>query len=365
MKFKSIFTVFLCSVVLFSCSKEDEIQDSTLSNSKLGPSISKVSFPGSGLADMLCFPSMEFFDQTQFSLEEQVESHDANFENQYGNLDEDDLIDFEEDSGYDDELPLIEFEQSHDFNSLRRHVINQENIWLDQFGVNDNFDVSDSPYNHFIFDEEQRAMLNVDAQAKIGEYLVQFTRFGYIQVPISEMELFLNVVNDPSGSSGWMTDENVLIVGGYYGSPAANLDIQSLDPDSNGIFCIADIDSDGQIVYTDNRKVSWRHKLRGSYIFTKAKAKTRGFKHKRGKWRCRRLNINVGLEKEISANTFENCDVYEILDENKSKKRRKVKVNREIIHSSGRLIKFKAINQITKSVHGWSVNETDKLMLEI
>jgi hypothetical protein len=124
MKFKSIFTVFLCSVVLFSCSKEDEIQDSTLSNSKLGPSISKVSFPGSGLADMLCFPSMEFFDQTQFSLEEQVESHDANFENQYGNLDEDDLIDFEEDSGYDDELPLTEFEQSHDFNSLRRHVIN-------------------------------------------------------------------------------------------------------------------------------------------------------------------------------------------------------------------------------------------------
>lgn len=77
------------------------------------------------------------------------------------------------------------------------------------------------------------------------------------------------------------------------------------------------------------------------------------------------MNIVVRLKDEISANTFENCDVYEILNKNKDKKRRKVNTKREIIHSTGQLLQFKAINQVTRSVHGWSVNETDKFMLDI
>lgn len=230
---------------------------------------------------------------------------------------------------------------------------------------NDNFEVSESPYHHFIMDEAMRAMLNVDAQAQIGEYLTQFTRFGYIQVPVNNMELFLNVVNDPSGNSGWMTDENVTIVGGYYGSPDGNFDPQSIDPDNNGAYCVADIDSKGQINYTDNRKVSWRHKLRGHDIYAKAKAKTRGFKHKRGKWRCRRLNIHVALDKDISSTETVDCDVYKQLSGSKSKKRRKVKVKDEEIHWAGYVIGYKAINRVTKSVHGWSSNRTDKFMLEI
>ncbi len=370
MKIKSIFTVLICGVVLFSCSKESINEDTdTVGTTKSGNAIHKVSFPSSGLLDMLYFPSMQSFYETQMSLEEQVEFHDDNFVSQNNNLNEDDLIDAEELSGFDDELPLTEFENSHSFSSLRVHLIQLENTWLNQFGVNDSFDVSDSPYNHFIFDEEQRAMLNINAQANIGEYLIQFTRFGYIQVPIYEMELFLNVINDPSGNNtGWMENENVLIVGGYYGAPqnyANGTDDNDSDPVTLTEECLADIDNDGQIVYTGNRKVSWRHKMRGSYIFAKAKAKTRGFKHKRGKWRCRRLNIYVEVDGNVSSNQHEECEVYKDLEDFKEKKRRKVKAKDEELHWAGyEVIKFKAIQNDTKSIHGWSVNRTDKIMLQ-
>lgn len=367
MKFKSIIAAFICSLTIISCSNELEQIETSNDNAKSSnSSISKVSFPGSGLADMLCFPSMQDFYYTQTDLEAQVEDHDASFEAQFGNLSEDDLIDYEENTGFDDELPLTEFENSFSFSSLRVHLIDAENAWLDQFGPNDSFDVSDSPYHHFIMDEAQRALLNVDAQAKIGEYLIQFTRFGYIQVPVNNMELFLSVVNDPTGSSGWMTDENVTIVGGYYGSPDGNFDPQSLDPDTSGVYCTTDVDAKGQIVYTDNRKVSWEHKLRGGYIVTKAKAKTRGFKYKRGKWRCRRLHVYAEVDGDISDNQNIGCTISGHLDDDKFKKRRKVWARDNFIHGYGFLLKYEAINRETKSVHGYSNNfRTDKYMLDI
>jgi hypothetical protein len=367
MQIKPIIIAFLCSTAIISCSK-DEVQEIESITTKSGGSISKVSFSRYGLADMLYFPNMETFYQTQMDLEEQVENHDDAFVEQNNNLNEDDLIDEEESSGFDDEKPLTEFENSFSFHSLRVHLIQLEHIWLDQFGVNDSFDVSDSPYNHFIFDEEQRAMLNIDAQANIGEYLIQFTRFGYIQVPVYEMELFLDVVNDPSSTNtNWMENENVVVVGGYYGAPqnyANGTDDNNNDPVTLTEECFADIDNDGQIVYTDNRKVSWRHQLKGNYIVVKAKAKTRGFKHKRGKWRCRRLNIFAKVEGDISSTEAIDCDVYKYLDEPKGRKRRKVIAKDEEIHFAGYVIKYKAIEGITKSIHGWSTNRTDKIMLQ-
>ncbi|WP_213524025.1 hypothetical protein [Nonlabens sp.] len=367
MQIKPIIIAFLCSTAIISCSK-DEVQELESITTKSGGSISKVSFSRYGLADMLYFPNMETFYQTQMDLEEQVENHDDAFVEQNNNLNEDDLIDEEESSGFDDEKPLTEFENSFSFYSLRVHLIQLEHIWLDQFGVNDSFDVSDSPYNHFIFDEEKRAVLNIDAQANIGEYLIQFTRFGYIQVPVYEMELFLDVVNDPSSTNtNWMENENVVVVGGYYGAPqnyANGTDDNNYDPVTLTEECFADIDNDGQIVYTDNRKVSWRHQLKGDYIVVKAKAKTRGFKHKRGKWRCRRLNIFAKVEGDISSTEAIDCDVYKYLDEPKGRKRRKVIAKDEEIHFAGYVIKYKAIEGITKSIHGWSTNRTDKIMLQ-
>ncbi len=365
MKFKLIIAAFICSLTIVSCSKEDIENRDTIPQAKSSSGITKVSFSGSGLEDMLSFPDMAYFVNTQSNLEIQVEDHDDNFVSQYGNMSEDDLIDFEEDSNFDDELPLTEFESIYSFQSLRRHLINAENAWLDQFGPNDNFDVSESPYHHFIMDEAMRAMLNVDAQAQIGEYLTQFTRFGYIQVPVNNLELFLNVVNDPAGTTGWMNHSEVTVVGGYYGSPAGNFDPQSLDPDTNGVFCVDDINDKGQINFTDNRKVSWEHKLRGSYVFVKAKAKTRGFKHKRGKWRCRRLNISVGLNGDISSNQTEDCEVYKNLGKSRSRKKRRIKVKDEELHFSGSLIKYKAINRETVSSHGWSSHSEDVFMLDL
>lgn len=111
--------------------------------------------------------------------------------------------------------------------------------------------------------------------------------------------------------------------------------------------------------------MSWEHKLRGGYIVTKAKAKTRGFKHKRGKWRCRRLNIYVKVAGNISSTEADDCDVYKDLNKPKSRKGRKVRTKDEELHWAGYIIGYKAINQETKSIHGWSSNRTDKLMLDI
>jgi hypothetical protein len=285
---------------------------------------------------MLEFPDATTFLATIDNLELQVELYDDDFMKVWGHLSEDDIEDKEDELNYNPQQPFIDFEnQFSGFKSLRSKIEKQIVLWLDKDILDDNND----PEDHFIFDDELRAVLNEDAQVKIGKSLFQMTRFGYVEVTDASYST-LSLVASTDASK--LNQQNVVINGGYYGTSAAN------NSQSNTSNCITVIDDSKAYYPASKRRIKASQKLKGySYVFgSKIKAKTIHYKKKRGKWRRRREWITARINGE-SVNV--NCTLDSNQSKNKHKKRRKVKAK---IKSSGLSNNwYKTKQQKLKTVH--------------
>lgn len=308
-------TLLTLLLVFSSCQKEDVMVDEINQSTEVGirfiqPSTAKA---GPGVVNgMLEFSDVAEFLSTIDNLESQVDLYDDNFMNQWGHLNDDDIDDKEDELRYDPQQPLIDFEnQFSGFISLRSKIEHDIEDWLD----NSVLDEKTDPEDHFIFDEEIRAVLNEDAQVKIGNSLFQMTRFGYVEVTDGDYDKLALVATSDASK---LNLQNVMIHGGYYGSSSAN------NPQTSSTTCRTNIDNSSNYYPVANRRIYTRQQLKGySAVFgSKIKAKTIHFKKKNGKWKRRRAWITANIS-GISVNQY--CALPATQSKNKHKKRRKVK----------------------------------------
>jgi len=172
-----------------ACNKEKLQNSNSISEStfKVGTSIdfSNISieekgFEGTnGSVKILAFKDMSTFKATLSELERQTREYDSSFVASYNNLDEDALNEKEEEIGFNDEQPLLDFEEHFGFYSLRRHVLEAEEQWLNHEVLDENSDPT-SNYD-YLFDEEM-ALLNRDAEVIIGESIYKLIDSGYYEI---------------------------------------------------------------------------------------------------------------------------------------------------------------------------------------
>ncbi len=99
-----------------------------------------------------------------------VETWNDIFEDKFANLDDDQVDVKEEQIGFYDEKPLSDFEERFRFNSLRMSL----NVEIDNWLANPVLDDATDPDDHFVSDEDMRAMLTPNCLAKIGNEIVDF-----------------------------------------------------------------------------------------------------------------------------------------------------------------------------------------------
>lgn len=262
---------------------------------------------------MLEFDDIATFLNTLDMLEQQADAYDDNFLAQWKHLNESEIDDKEDQLGFNPDQPYINFERSYPgFTSLRKVIANQVTTWLSHSSLDDKND----PEDHFIIDDELRAVLNVNAQVKIGKSLFQMTRFGYVEITDGNFNT-LDLV--ASTDASLVNLPTVLIGGGYYGSTSGNNNTPN--PPSG---CRTDIDDEHYYYPANNRRIKAQQKMKGySGIWgSKIKAKTHHYKKKNGKWKKRRGLITAEISYE-SVNQY--CNLPNNEHEVTTKRRRKVK----------------------------------------
>ncbi|WP_179349302.1 hypothetical protein [Winogradskyella pacifica] len=314
-------TLLAMLLIFSSCQKEDVTIDETTQSAEDGirfitPSIAKA---GPGLVNgMLEFPDVATFLSTIETLESQAELYDDNFIKYWNHLNDDDIDAKEDDLNYDPQTPFIEFENGFPgFRSLRNKIESDIVTWLN----NSVLDEANDPEDHFIFDDEMRAVLNEDAQVKIGKSLFQMTRFGYVEVTDGNFNTLALVA---SSDASQLFMQNVNVEGGYYGSSSGN-------NNQTTTTCRTDIEDGGSHYPASNRRIKVQQKLKGySAVFgSKIKAKTIHYKKKNGKWKRRRGWITA---KVLGESVNVNCVLPATHNKSKNKRRRKVKAK---VTSSG------------------------------
>lgn len=114
-----------------------------------------------------------FSDRTQFEncaqcLEEEIESYNEAYENQYPTATAEELDALDEQNNFNEWYPLVQFESGKSFVSLRSIIEAQSNTWLDsKTGENINFD-EDPDDICPIMDEATRSLFNSNGLVTIG-----------------------------------------------------------------------------------------------------------------------------------------------------------------------------------------------------
>lgn len=212
-KFK-IFALSTLVVVIgiIACKKEAEIQQETKNTSfdykvttNLPYSSIKTinkSFKGENGSDLiLWFPDMPTFKFVMKELKRQLYEYDSVFISQFSNLGIEAINAKAEEIGYNEEKPLVDFADFYSFNSLHKAIIDQENIFLQQ----ENPDIENDPDNHFIIEDEIRALLNTDCEVKINDTIYKLTEEGYYAICDGNLKS-LEILNNSNGNLHTLPD---------------------------------------------------------------------------------------------------------------------------------------------------------------
>jgi hypothetical protein len=286
---------------------------------------------------MLVFANFEEYNQTIKVLAKENEAYDDDFLKKWGNLKEDELDDKEDELKYNPDLVFLKFEtQFKGFFSLRKQIKDKEEKWLNHEVLDDKND----PDNHFIFDIEERAVLNTRSQVKIGKSIFQMTMFGDLEVTDGDIKT-ANLIHSQNALK--LKLKNVIIHGSYDGTidnsntqATTTSTATSGSTSTNGstntnpsLTCKTNINATSYYYY-GRYKIKGYQKLTGYGRYrTKIKAKTRHFKKRRRRWKCRRGPIGVKITGDAKFRMLVSnvCDAAPDPYKNKYKSRkRRVKV---------------------------------------
>lgn len=285
--------------------------------------------------NILIFPTWEKYWETIDILDQMIENDCDSFDATVPNNITDDQYDVLADAaGFDEDNVLRKFEEDLEFCSLRRKIESLENDWLDQQG-DGQWDINADPDNHFIDDETERAILSQNAEVIIGDEKNGYVYYKFVDDEGNWIEVHNNdsqAISQVSQGIIPTNNPNVVVVKPkeQNNSGQCKSKVKEIAYDVSGgdrLKRISKIRRESGVIYSSTASVST------SIFKSKIKAKTKGYRKKNGKWRCRRTWITAGLggsDIYSSGNGFDTCDDAIEINKFKEKRRRRVKVKKTI-----------------------------------
>lgn len=156
---------------------------------------------------MGCFLSrtIQHFEAVVLCLERDVDAHNDAFEAIYGEYSDEALEKMEDSLNFDEDQPLIDLENNFGFFSLRKHIEDKMEVWLDNTVLN----MATNPDDHIILDEETRSLLTPNCEAIIGGQVVDFCDPGIGTVGNGESSISLCSLNN-GDCCWWGKDDDKL-----------------------------------------------------------------------------------------------------------------------------------------------------------
>jgi hypothetical protein len=152
---------------------------------------------------MLEFESTQEYDNTIEMLEQEVERLEDLFVKKYAYLSDDDLNEMEEKVAYNDRQALLDFVASKHFtNSMLFAFLEAEEKWLN----NDVLDEKTAPYNKYVVEEAEMALLNEDGEVKIAGKIIKITTKGIIEFKKASVD---NLIAFNNGNLDILNNANV------------------------------------------------------------------------------------------------------------------------------------------------------------
>ena len=285
--------------------------------------------------NILIFPTWEKYWETIEVLDQMIENDCDSFDATVPNNITDDQYDALADAaGFDEDNVLRKFEEDLAFCSLRRKIESLENDWLDQQG-DGQWDINADPDNHFIDDETERTLLSQNVEVIIGDKKNGYVYYKFIDDEGSWIEVHNNDTQAISQVSQGIiptNNSNVVVVKPKEenNSGTCKSKVKEVAYEVSGgdrLKRISKIRRESGIKFSSTGNVST------SIFKSKIKAKTKGYRKKNGKWRCRRTWITAGLDGYdiySTGNGFDTCNDAIEINKFKEKRRRRVKVKRTI-----------------------------------
>jgi len=295
------------------------------------PEIRSITLPfsgGMGLAkNILVLPDIPYFYSTVEDLDLMIENHNDAFDILTVGMTSEQADDYADATGFNEDQPLVDFETQLNFNSLRKKIETQYNIWLNLQG--DVFDYTTDPDNHFIEDETERTLLGVRADIIIGDCRNGFTYYrfydwGYVTVPMdSNFNDVMDVLNElNTGATDQDTVEDIIKNNGIGNTHGEG------NPPNGPCITKHKHHKTEYYIFSNNRKVKVKFDF-DSPIFNwnlpqKISVKVVSFKKKNnGKWKKFRTNIHAGYQGKLAP--IGTCNTQAIIAQGKTKKRRRLK----------------------------------------
>lgn len=304
------------------------------------PEIRSITLPfsgGMGLAkNILVLPDIPYFYSTVEDLDLMIENHNDAFDILTVGMTSEQADDYADATGFNEDQPLVDFETQLNFNSLRKKIETQYNIWLNLQG--DVFDYTTDPDNHFIEDETERTLLGVRADIIIGDCRNGFTYYrfydwGYVTVPMdSNFNDVMDVLNElNTGATDQDTVEDIIKNNGI-----GNTHGEGNPPNIPCSTKLSIHKIEGHM-FSNNRYVESKMKFKVPLFEEwngdqKIFAKTTSFRKKNGKWKKFRANIYAGFYGQLTG--YDNCNVFTLTPEGKTKKRKKLKMKKYYVNRS-------------------------------
>lgn len=284
---KFVYLVALATIFMFGCSKE-KIKEQSGNNDNANSSIKLITLSNGNRTtiNMLKFPSTEAYDFTITNLEQQMETLDDAFLNQYGYLNDNLLNDKEDEVGFVYQQPLIDFENSLNFtNSMRQVFVVAEENWLD----NDSLDPSTDPSNIYTFGNAEMAMLNEGGEVKIGTSLLKLTKDGFVEFTDGDVNKLVRFNN---GDMSVLNEPNV---------------VTNIDEASRSADCKSWKGEENWDEYVRNKKKVKMHEHFHAYPWKgTSEAQITSYKKKGHRWKRYRINLGVANESAFYDNN--DCD---------------------------------------------------------
>lgn len=265
---------------------------------------------------MLVFSSTSAVTQAMDYLDFKYEQYTDAFVGQYPTLTDDQLADVEESTGFNDEQPFIDFENQYGISSLRAIVTAAEDNWLATTAGDAT--AGTDPDDTYVDEVELRALLNSNGQLRVGSTYYTFLSDGAYYTntgsPYTVQQLKTMSANNALPSNVSYVSPNVAL-------PAC----RSVAKDK-GFVPAAD----------GSWRLKWKIKASdGPFAGPgRAKAITKSYKKKNGRWKKRSSAIGAQVYGSIVAG---NCTGGTNIDSGwKSKKARKVKA--KVSYAGGKVM---------------------------
>lgn len=332
--------------------------------------------------NILIFPSMESYQSTIETLEMQVESHNNAFDQLTNGMSDIEAEAYADSIGFDDDKPITDFENTFQFGSLRKKLNALEDQWLNQ-QVDGNWNLDTDPDSYYIDDDVERALLNEQSEVLIGTCetgytLYKFYNWGYVHLPVGNFNELSNVLVQLNNGN-YPLSLPININGSSLASVNAILDNSSFvcqtittsescfittDPTNDTVNdCQETVKNKGEHVFNSERRIKWKHKFiklknygSGGGVYTRAKSVTKSFRKKNGKWKPFKAAISAG----VSGKAYENCSTEKQVNEDKQKRRKRVKMKTDLQEPAGTSQKNKVKSNSLFSVHKQEGNIYEK-----